>query len=92
MYILANILRSKENQKKKFGQLIEHNMETIFLEKSFSKCSEGTIPGPFSKKSKLNISWINSLKFHTVCFYCVPSGRLSNYIKTKLQTTCFYLV
>ena len=92
MFILANILRSKENQKKKFGQLIEHNMETIFLEKSFSKCGEGTIPGPFSKKSKLNISWINSLKFHTVCFYCVPSGGLSNYIKTKLQTTCFYLV
>ena len=40
----------------KFGQLMEYNMRTIFLEKSFSKCDGETIPRPFSKKSKLNIS------------------------------------
>ena len=40
----------------KFGQLIEYNMRTIFLEKSFSKCGGETIPRLFPKKSKLNIS------------------------------------
>ena len=39
----------------KFGQLIEYNMSTIFLEKSFSKCEGEIIPRPFSKKSELNI-------------------------------------
>ena len=54
--ILANIPRSKGNQTMKFGQLIECNMITIFLEKSFSKYGGETISRPFSKKSKLNIS------------------------------------
>ena len=36
--------------------------------------------------------WTNSLKFHTVCFYCMPSWELSKYIEAKLQTTCFYLI
>ena len=39
-----------------FGQLIEYNMRTIFIEKSFSKCGTETIPSPFSKNSKLDIS------------------------------------
>ena len=30
---LPNISRSKDNQKMKFGQLIEYNMRNIFLEK-----------------------------------------------------------
>ena len=40
----------------KFGQLIEYNMINFFLEKSYTKCGGGTIPKPFSKKSKLSIS------------------------------------
>ena len=40
----------------KFGQLIEHNMRNIFVEKSYTKCAEETIYGPLSKKSKLSIS------------------------------------
>ena len=40
----------------KFGQLIEHNMRNIFLEKSYTKCGGETISRPFSKKSKLSIS------------------------------------
>ena len=31
-------------------------MRNIFLEKSHKKYGEGTIPKPFSKKSKLSIS------------------------------------
>ena len=40
----------------KFGQLIEYNMENIFVEKSYTKCGREIIPRPFSKKLKLNIS------------------------------------
>ena len=58
---LGQYLRSKGNQMMKFGQLLEYNMRTIFLEKSFSK-------------------------------YGMPSEGLSSYIKTKLRTTCFYLL
>ena len=39
----------------KFGQLIEYNMKSIFLEKSFTKGAGETIPKFFSKKSKLTI-------------------------------------
>ena len=40
----------------KFGQLIEHNMRNIFVEKSYTECGGETIPRSFSKKSKLSIS------------------------------------
>ena len=41
----------------KFGQLIEYNMRNVFVKKSYNKCGEETIPIPFSKKSKLSISF-----------------------------------
>ena len=56
MHILPNILRSKNNQTMKVGQLIEYNMENIFLKKSYTKCGEETSPRPFSEKLKLSIS------------------------------------
>ena len=40
----------------KFGQLIEHNMRNVFLEKSYTKCGRETITRAFSKKLKLRIS------------------------------------
>ena len=40
----------------KFGQLMEHNIGNIFLEKSFTRCGGETIPRPFSRKSKLSVS------------------------------------
>ena len=54
--MLLNISRSKGNQTKKFGQLIECNMKNIFLEKSYTKCGGETIPRLFSEKQKLGIS------------------------------------
>ena len=39
----------------KFGQLIEHNMRNIFLEKSY-KCRGETSRRPFFEKSKLSIT------------------------------------
>ena len=56
MHILPKILRSKDNQTKKFGQFREYNMRNIFLETSYAKCGGETTPRPFSKKSKLSIS------------------------------------
>ena len=52
IHILPNISRNKGNQPMKSGQLIEYNMRTIFLEKSFSKCGGETIPRPLSKKNQ----------------------------------------
>ena len=54
--ILPNISRSKGNQAMKFGQLIEHNMRKIFVERSYTKCAGETFPRPLSKKSKFSIS------------------------------------
>ena len=45
---MPNILRSKENQTLKFGQLIEYNMRSTFVEKSYTKCGGEAIPRPFS--------------------------------------------
>ena len=85
-----NNSRSKSNQTVKFGQLINYNMRNIFLEKLYTKCGRETIPKPISRNLKLNISldWYIS----AVCFYCMPKWGLSNYVETKLLTTCFYLV
>ena len=48
-----NISRSNGDQTIKFGQLIKHNMRNIFLEKSYTKCGEETIPKLFFKKNKI---------------------------------------
>ena len=40
----------------KFGQLIEYNMNNIFLGKLWTKCGAEDILTPFPKKSKLSIS------------------------------------
>ena len=52
----------------KFGQLIVYNMRKNFLEKSYTKCGRETIPGPFSKKSKLSISLDQYFKFLHILF------------------------
>ena len=56
IHILPNISRNKGNQAVKFGQLIEHNIRNIFVEKSYKKCAGETIPRPLPNKSKLSIS------------------------------------
>ena len=56
IHILPNILKNKDNQAMKFGQLREYNMENIFLEKPYTNCGGETSPRPFSDKLKLSIS------------------------------------
>ena len=53
IHILPNISRSKGNQKIKFGQLIEYNTRSRFLEKSYTKCGGETSAKPFSKTIKI---------------------------------------
>ena len=60
-YILPNIWRSKDNQTKKFVQLIEYHMRNTFLEKSHRKCCESNQNWAYL--------WINSFKFYTVNGY-----------------------
>ena len=69
----------------KFDQLIQYNMKNISVEKSYKKCAGETIPRPVDL-------WISSVKFQTVCFYCMLIWELSKYSEIKLQTTCFNLI
>ena len=74
----------------KFGQLIKH--ETFSLKNHTQNVMEKLAPDPSLKNQNWAYLWINSLRFYTVCYYCMPSWGLSKYIETKLQNTCFYLV
>ena len=77
----------------KFGQLTEHNMGNIFLEKLYTKCG-GKLVRETCLKSQ-NWAYIISgsiVKFYTDCFYCMSSWGLSQYIEPKLQGNCFYLM
>ena len=56
IHVLPNILRNKDNQAMKFGQLREYNTKSIFLEKPYTKCGGVTSPRPFSEKLKLRVS------------------------------------
>ena len=59
-------------------------MRDIFLEISNTKCSGEIIHIPFSKISKLDILWINSLKFYAACLYNFSSSGISEYIESEL--------
>ena len=51
--ILSNISKSKNNQKMKFGHLLEYNMRNIFLKNSYAKGGGENIPRSFFKKIKI---------------------------------------
>ena len=75
---IANISRSKVSQRLKFGQLIEYNMRNIFLETLYRKSGEETIPRPFSKKTKVNISLDQSFKVLYILFLLYAKLRAVN--------------
>ena len=51
--------------------MVEKLFPDLFLK--YQNYGGETIPRLVFKISKLSISLINSLKFHTVCFYDMPS-------------------
>ena len=53
IHIFCNILKSKDIQTIKFGQLIGYKITNIFFEKSYTKCGGEASPRPFNKKTKL---------------------------------------
>ena len=63
-------------------------MRTIFLEKLYKKCVGEASPRPSYRKSKFSKS-LNQQKF--ISIVC-PSRGLPEYVKTKVLTTCFYLI
>ena len=71
IYVLPNIVRNKDNQPIKFGQLREYNMKNIFLEKPYTKCGGETSPRPFSEKLKLSISLDQQSEFLFSSFYWI---------------------
>ena len=76
----------------KFGQLIEYSMRKDFPKKSYTNCGGETIPRPFSKKSKLSVSLDQYSKVVYSLFLLYAKLKTVKMIKTKLQTTCFYLI
>ena len=56
--ILPNILRNKDNQMMKFGQLTEYNTRNIFVETSYTKYGGET--DPILKNQNGEYFWINT--------------------------------
>ena len=80
----------------KFGQLLEYNMKSIFLEKSYTKRGGEIILRPFSKKSKLSIPYLlewapgRSFNFEFSKGGAYSREALIEYIKETSK--CFQLV
>ena len=71
IHVLPNILRNKDNQAMKFGQLRECNMKNIFLEKSYIKCGGEASTRPFSEELKSSISLDQQSEFLFCSLYCI---------------------
>ena len=84
LYKFPDISKSQDNQTMKFGQLIEYNMRNIFYKKSHAQNAlDKLFPDPFMKNQDWEYLWVDSLKFNTVCFYCMPSQGLQNILKLR---------
>ena len=75
IHILPNISRNKGNQTMKIDQLIKYNMWHILLKNHTQNVMEKLVPDTFLKNLDWAYLWVNSLKFHAVCFYCVSMSR-----------------
>ena len=71
----------------KLGWLIEYNVRNIFLEKSYTKCDEQTIPRLFTKKWQLNISLDQQSKVLYSLLSLYGKLRAIEKYQTNLQTT-----
>ena len=73
-------------------QAIEYNWETFFLKNHAQSVVQTLVLDSFLKTQNWEYLWINRVKFHAFCFFCMPVWGLSKYIDKKLQTTCFYVI
>ena len=92
IHILSNISRHKYILPMKCGQLTECNMGNIFLKKCSSNVMGKLVREPFLKNLNWGYLWIKNLKFfYRFTFIVCSSWGFSEYIKTNMQTICFYL-
>ena len=89
IHILSNISISKGNQTMKFGQLVDMTWEIIFLKSDAKNVVEKLFPGLMLESQDWVYIWINSLKFDTVCFYCVLSWGYLNILKLTCKPLPF---
>ena len=66
--------------------------DTFFLKNHTQNVVEKLFPDPFRKNQNWVYLWITSLKFLYSLFFLYATLRVSKYIETKLQITCFYLI
>ena len=73
IHVLPSILRNKDNQAIKFGQLKKYNMKNISPEKPYTKCGGETSSRPFSEKLKWSISLNQQFEFLFSSLYCISN-------------------
>ena len=68
----------------KFGQLIEYNIRSIFLEKSYTKYDEETSPRTLSKKFKLTFPLDQQFEIlYSLFLFYVPIMGYQNILKLR---------
>ena len=83
-HISPSISRSKGSHTMKLGQLIEHNIWTLFLKNHTQNVVEKLYPDNFLKSQNWPYLQINSLKFYAVCF-----GGYRNVLKLSCRLLAF---
>ena len=71
------------------GHLVEYSLRNIFLENHTQNVVEKLFPDPFLKNQNWANLCVNSLKFYSVCFYCMLSWGLSKYIEINCKPLTF---
>ena len=93
IHTLPNTSRNKGKQITKFGQFIDYiKWEILFLKNHTQSVAEKLVPDPFLKKSKLSVPLDQQFEMLYSCFYCIFRLRFTKIYKTKVLTTCFYLI
>ena len=92
IHILTNISTRSQGNQAMFWPINRIYTRNIFLGNHTQNVVDNSFPDSFLKNQNWVYLWINSLKFYTVCSYCMPSWWVSKYIETKMQTTSFFLI
>ena len=88
---MSNILRSKDNQAIKFGQLIEYNMRNIFLKDRTQNVVDKLFSESFLKYENLAYLWISSLSFIKLVFIVCLFKPCQNIVKPSCRSLTFTL-
>ena len=70
------VMQKTDENEMKFAQLKRYDIRNIFLKNLTKNLVEKLFPDPFLKNQNCAYTWINSLKFCTVLFHCMPSWGL----------------